>query len=249
LSLTPGRCVRTRVAGLFLFLPLLARVQFDQLVSRAGYPGSERIPASSALLSLLALKLLDKERRSHINDFNFDEAIGLFAGLNIPPKKSYATAYSYGTMRDQQQKLLSGWVSALAPVLFPQAQGFALDFHPIPFRGDPSGLEQHYLPKRGKADKAVLSFFAQEQESRVLCYANANLTRRDQAGETMRFVEFWYAITGSDPEWLYFDSKVTRYEELSKLNQRGIWFITIRRRGDPTPLASAARQQMAPRCD
>jgi hypothetical protein len=65
----------------------------------------------------------------------------------------------------------------------------------------------------------------------VLCYANANLTRRDQAGETMRFVEFWYAITGSDPQWLYFDSKVTRYEELSKLNQRGIWFITIRRRG------------------
>jgi hypothetical protein len=223
--------LRTRVAGLFLFLPLLGRVQFDQLVSKADYPGSKMIPATSALLSLLALKLLDKERRSHINDFNFDEAIGLFAGLNIPPKKSYATAYSYGTVRDQQQKLLSGWASALAPLLFPQAKGFALDFHPIPFRGDPTGLEQHYLPKRGKADKAVLSFFAQEQESRVLCYANANLTRRDQAGETMRFVEFWYAITGSDPEWLYFDSKVTRYEELSKLNQRGIWFITIRRRG------------------
>jgi hypothetical protein len=108
---------------------------------------------------------------------------------------------------------------------------------------------QHYLPKRGKADKAVLSFFTQEQESRVLCYANANLTRREQAGETMRFVEFWYAITGSDPEWLYFDSKVTRYEELSKLNQRGIWFITIRRRGDPTPLAIAARQQMATGCN
>jgi hypothetical protein len=65
LSLTPGRCVRTRVAGLFLFLPLLGCVQFDQLVSKADYPGSKRIPATSALLSLLALKLLDKERRSH----------------------------------------------------------------------------------------------------------------------------------------------------------------------------------------
>jgi hypothetical protein len=231
LSLTPGRCVRTRVAGLFLFLPLLGRVQFDHLVSKAAYPGSKRIPASSALLSLLALKLLDKERRSHINDFNFDEAIGLFAGLNIPPKKSYATEYSYGTVRDHQQKLLVGWVGALAPLLFPQAKGFALDFHPIPFRGDATGLEQHYLPKRGKAGTSVLSFFAQEQESRVLCYANANLTRRDQAGEAMRFVEFWHAITGTDPAWLYFDSKVTRYAELSKLNQRGIWFITIRRRG------------------
>lgn len=223
--------MRTRVAGLFLFLPLLTRVQFDHLVNRAGYPGSERIPATSALLSLLALKLLDKERRSHINDFNFDEAVGLFAGLNIPPKKSYATEYSYRTVRDYQQTLLSAWVGAVAPLLFPQAKSFALDFHPIPFRGEATGLQQHYLPKRGKAGKAVLSFFAQEQESRVLCYANANLTRRDQAGEAMRFVEFWQEITGTDPEWLYFDSKVAPYPELSKLNQRGIWFITIRRRG------------------
>jgi hypothetical protein len=182
-------------------------------------------------LSLLALKLLDKERRSHINDFNFDEAVGLFTGLNVPPKKSYATAYSYGTMREQQQKLLSGWVGALAPLLFPQAKSFALDFHPIPYRGDPAGLEQHYLPKRGKAGTSVQSFFAQEQESRALCYANANLTRSDSAGEPLRFAEFWFEITGAYPEWLYFDSRTTNYPELSKLNQRGIWFVTIRRRG------------------
>lgn len=231
MSLVPGRCLHTRVAGLFLFLPLLGRVQFDQLVSKAGYPGSVMIPATSALLSLLALKLLDKERRSHINDFNFDEAIGLFAGLNIPPKKSYATEYSYGTLRDHQRKLLAGWIAALAPLLFPKAKNFALDFHPIPYRGDATGLEQHYLPMRGKADTSVMSLFAQEQESRVLCYANANLTRSDQAAETMRFVEFWHEITGADPEWLYFDSKVAPQAELSKLNQRGIFFITIRRRG------------------
>jgi hypothetical protein len=47
----------------------------------------------------------------------------------------------------------------------------------------------------------------------------------------MRFVEFWQEITATDPKWLYFDSKVVPYRELSKLNQRGIWFITIRRRG------------------
>ena len=219
LSLTPGRCWRTRVAGLFLFLPLLARVQFDQRVSRAGYPGSERIPATSALLSWLTLKRLDKERRSHSNDFNFDEAVGLFAGLNIPPKKSYATEYSYRTGRDHQQQLLSGWVGALAPRLFPQAKGFALDFHPIPFRGEATALEQHYLPMRGKAGTSVLSFFAQQQESGVLCYANANLTRRDQAGETLRFVEFWHAITDTDPEWLYLGHFRKRIYLLGRLNQ------------------------------
>ena len=231
MSLAPGRRLRTRVAGVFLFLPLLARVHFEHLVSQAGYPGSTMVPATSALLSLLALKLLDKERRSHINDFNFDKAVGLFAGLNVPPKKSYATDYSYRTVRDHQHKLLSGWIGAVAPVLFPQANTFSLDFHPIPFRGDATGLDQHYLPRRGKAGTSVLSFFAQEHESQVVCYANANLTRRDQAGEALQFVEFWQALTGGNPPWRSFAAKAVPYPELSPLHQRGIWFVTLRRRG------------------
>lgn len=214
-----------------MFLPLLARVGWDSIVRQAHYPGSTMIPAASALLSLLVLKLLDKERRSHIDDFNMDEALGLFAGLNILPKKSYLTAYSYGTLHRHQAALLSGWVGALVPVLFPEATTFSLDFHPIPYRGDPSGLDTHHIPLRGKARPSVLSFFALEQQSRVLCYGNANLTRPDQPQEAWRFIEFWHEITGVDPEWLYFDSKVLPYEELSRLNQRGIHFVTIRRRG------------------
>ncbi len=90
----------TRHAGIFFFLPLLSRLRFDRLVTAAGYPGSQMIPATNALLSLLVLKLLDKERLSHIDDFNCDEALGLFAGLNILPKKSFATDYSYRTTRE-----------------------------------------------------------------------------------------------------------------------------------------------------
>src|SRR6516164_10900524 len=164
-SLAPGRCLRTRVAGVFLFLPLLARLGFDQLVRQAAYPGSQMVPAVSALLSLLALKLLDKERRSHIGDFNFDEALGLFAGLDILPKKSYATDYSYRTTREQQRGLLSGWVRGLAPLLFPEVEALCLDLHAIPYRGDPAALENHYLPRRGKAGPAVLTFFAHEPQS------------------------------------------------------------------------------------
>jgi hypothetical protein len=231
LSLAPGRRLHSRCAGAFLFLPLLATVCFDQLVQQAGYPGSRMIPATQALLSLLLLKLLDKERRSHIDDFNCDEALGLFAGLNNLPKKSYLTAYSYQTTRPQQHALLAGWVGTLSRLLFEQANTFSLDFHPIPYRGEGTGLETHYIPLAGKAQTSVLSFFAVEQDSRVLCYANANLTRAEQPGEVLRFVEFWQALTGSDPSWLYFDSKVTTYPELSRLNQRGVWFVTIRRRG------------------
>jgi len=231
LSLTPGRKLRSRVAGIFLFVPLLARLRFDQLVRQAGYPGSRMVPAGSALLSLLALKLLDKERRSHIDDFNCDQALGLFAGLNVLPKKSYATDYSYRTQRPQQQRLLAGWVKALAPLLFPAATTFSLDFHTIPYRGDSAGLDNHYLPLRGKAGPSILALFAQEHDSRVLCYANANLTRADQDSKPLRFVEFWHALTEVDPAWLYFDSKLVPYTELSRLQQRRIFFVTIRRRG------------------
>jgi hypothetical protein len=223
--------MRTRCAGLFLFLPLLAKLDFEQLVQQAGYPGSKMIPAGSALLSLLILKLLDKERHSHIDDFNFEEALGLFAGLNILPKKSFATDYSYRTQRSHQEKLLSKWIGKLAPILFPEPEVFNLDFHTIPYRGDDTALENHYLPRRGKAGPSVLTFFAQEQQSQVLCYGNANLTRDDQAGEVFRFVEFWHQVTGHDPHWLCFDSKLTSYVELSRLNERDISFITIRRRG------------------
>jgi hypothetical protein len=223
--------LRTRSAGLFLFLPLLARLGFDRIVSRADYPGSRMVPADAALLSLLTLKLLDKERRSHIDDFNFEPALGLFAGLNILPKKSFATDYSYRTQRQQQQQLLAGWMKQLAPVLLPQATSFSLDFHPIPYRGDEAVLENHYLPCRGHAGPSVQSFFAMEHDSQVFCYANATLTRAEQAGEVLHFVEFWHDLTGHDPQWLYFDSKLTNYAELSRLNERGVFFVTIRRRG------------------
>jgi len=92
-------------------------MQFDRLVTQAGYPGSQMVPAPSALLSLLTLKLLDKERRSHISDFNFDEALGLFAGLNLLPKTTFATDYSYRIQREHQHRLLAAWLTHLAPLL------------------------------------------------------------------------------------------------------------------------------------
>jgi hypothetical protein len=99
------------------------------------------VPATSALLGLLALKLIDKERRSHITDFNFDEALGLFAGLNVLPKTTFATDYSYRTVRANQQRLLAGWISGLLPRLDPEPDTFSLDFHSSPHRGEDSGLK------------------------------------------------------------------------------------------------------------
>jgi hypothetical protein len=46
----------------------------------------------------------------------------------------------------------------------------------------------------------------------------------------MRFVEFWPTITGTDPQWLSFDSTLIDYAAMSRVNQRKIPFITMRRR-------------------
>src|SRR5260370_42331160 len=156
------------------------------------------VPADAALLSLLTLKLLDKERRSHIDDFNFEEALGLFAGLNILPKKTFAGDYSYRTQRQQQQHLLAGWVKQLSPLLLPEARSFSLDFHPIPYRGAEAVLENHYIPCRGQAHPSVQSFFAQDHKNHALCYANANLAGAEQHGEVLSLVVFRAERSGQD---------------------------------------------------
>lgn len=206
-------------------------MKFDALVRKSNYPGSKMVPPDAALLSLLVLKLLRKERLSHIDDYRVDEGLALFAGLNVLPKKSFATDYSYRTQRHHQEKLLGAWVKKLSPLLLPEAKAFSLDFHPIPYRGEEAVLENHYIPCRGQACPSIQTFFAQEHEKRVFCYANANLTRDEQSREVLRFVDYWRSLMGRNPEWLYFDSKLTTYEELSELNQRKIFFVTIRRRG------------------
>jgi hypothetical protein len=235
--------VRTRAAGVFLFLPLLAELGFDTLVRKAGYPGTEMVPADAALLSLLALKLLRKERLSHIDDYSLDEALGLFAGLNVLPKKTFATDYCYRTERQHQQRLLGGWVKKLSPLLLPEAKSFSLDFHPIPHRGEETDLENHFIPCRGQACPSVQAFFASEHEKQVFCYANANLTRAEQSQEVIRFVDYWKDLTGQNPQWLYFDSKLATYAELSELNSREIFFVTIRRRGSTLLKRLHARPQ------
>jgi hypothetical protein len=122
-------------------------------------------------------------------------------------------------------------VKKLSRLLLPEAKSFSLDFHPIPYRGEEAILENHYVPCRGKACPSIQSFFAQEHENQVFCYANANIIRDEQSQEVIRFVDYWKGLTGHNPEWLYFDSKLTTYEELSELASREINFVTIRRRG------------------
>ena len=46
-----------------------------------------------------------------------------------------------------------------------------------------------------------------------------------------KFADYWKEQTGHYPTRLLFDSRATNYAGLSQLTQRGVSFITIRRRG------------------
>lgn len=225
-----SRQFRTRFGGLFLFLPYLAQIPFDQLMEQAGLPGSKMIPAGQAMRSLLALKLFGNARHSHVMSDVLDEGLALFAGLNRIPKRAFLTEYSCRIDPACYPKLLTLWFDAMGALGLGRGHSFDLDFHTIPFHGEDALVEKHYVSKRSRRQKGILAFLAQDADSRVFCYANAEVRKSDQPDEILRFVDFWKARTGTLPQELIFDSKLTTYANLNRLNQMGIAFITLRRR-------------------
>ena len=229
LDLTARR-FRTKFGGVFLFLPYLAEVSLDAIVRKAGLPGSRMVPAGHALRSLLALKLFGNPRHSHVMSYVFDEGLGLFAGLNVIPKRSFLTEYSCRIDPACYPRLMGLWFDAANELGLRRGVSFDLDFHTIPSHGEDALLEKHYVSKRSRRQKGILAFLAQDAGRRVFCYGNASVRKAEQNDEVLRFVEFWRARTGQLPQELVFDCRLTTYPNLSRLNQMGIHFLTLRRR-------------------
>jgi hypothetical protein len=223
--------VETSFGGIFLFLPLLRQLKLDELFRNNNFYGSEMIPSVSYLMSYLSLKLLGKERICHVNDFNFDYGLGVFAGLNVLPKSTAITQYSYRHGPKQIRSLLKGFVKLLHQQGYLKGANINLDFHVIPHYGEESVLEDHWVPTRAKQMKSVLSFFAQDLDTTFLCFSNGNIQKKEINDEVLEFVNFYKETTGLLPERLIFDSKLTTYEKLNQLNEQGILFITLKRRG------------------
>lgn len=224
------RQFRTQFGGLYLFVPYLAQIPLERLLEEAGFPGTKMIPAEQAVLSLLGLKLFGSARHSHVMSYVLDEGLALFAGLNVIPKRSFLTEYSCRIDPSSYPRLMRLWFDAVGKLGLSRGGSFDLDFHTIPFHGEDALMEKHYVSKRSRRQKGILAFLAQDAEKRVFCYANGQLRKEEQDEEVLRFVEFWKQRTGKLPEELIFDSKLTTYGHLNRLNRMGIDFITLRRR-------------------
>jgi len=225
-----SRRVRTKFGGLFLFLPFLAQLPFDRIMGQADLPGSKMIPAGHAMRSLLALKLFGSARHTHFMSHVFDEGLALFAGLNVIPKRSFLTEYSCRIDPTSYPKLMKHWFDNVAKLGLERGVSFDLDFHTIPFHGEDALIQKHYVSKRSRRQKGVLAFVVQDADRRLFCYANAQIRKENQNDEILRFVDFWKKRTGKLPGELVFDSKLTTYANLNRLNRKNIPFITLRRR-------------------
>jgi hypothetical protein len=229
LDLSP-RSFRTPVAGLFLFVPLLDRMDLHSVVTAARLPGSKMIPAAQAVRSLLAMKLIGTERKSHVMDLVMDQAIALFAGINVVPKRSYLAAYSSRIDHKACLRVMEAWLEQVEQAGSPRGSSFDLDFHSVPANSAQEPLEKHYVSSRSRSQKGILVFLARDAEQGVLRYANAGVTKGEQSDEILQFVRFWKKHTGKLPAELVFDSQLTTYKKLSELNREGIFFVTLRRR-------------------
>ena len=226
-----GQRLSSEHAGLFLLLPELVELDIPALIAKAGYPSTTKLAALNSLLALLALKLQEERRRSHVYDVVHDRALGLFCGLNVLPKRTHLTGYSYRTTRSHNRALLAALVGRQRTLGLITGESFNLDFHAIMSYGEDEILEDHYVARRSQRTRAVLTFFAQDGDTATLCYANADLSKAAQPHEIIRFCEFWQHSTGQKPGLLVFDSTLTTHAELAELDEQNIGFITLRRRG------------------
>ncbi len=226
-----GKDLATDHAGVFLFLPFIEQLGLPEIVKNARLPSTPWIPALQYVLSILTLKLLGRERLSHINDFNFDPALGLFAGLNVLPKCTAISTYSDMLDRPHLDRLQAGLLRHGHDLRLYREDVVNLDFHTIPHYGEQSVLENHWAGSKGKTLKSALTMMAQDSGARLVLYTEADIRRSEMPEQVIEFVRFWKRVRRSVVPTLVFDSQFTTYPKLAKLDAMGVKFITLRRRG------------------
>ena len=222
-----------QVGGIYYFIPYILQTGLYELISSAPFPETSKLSKINSIFSILALKLIGHERLSKISSYNHDTGFGFFAGLNVPPKTTATSTYSYMVDKETIQSFMKEFISQMRTKYSQYYQGdtINLDFHSIPHYGEKSEMDDNWVGAKHQRLKSALTLFAQDGESRHLLYANTDIDRVDESNEIVNFVNYWTDVKGIIEQTLVFDSKLTTYDILEDLDTRKIKFITLRRRG------------------
>ena len=218
--------------GLFVFLPLIKKYNIDDAIIQSDYPETKSINRLSSIMSFIALKLSNVKRYSKDDHWCMDRGLGLFAGLNVLPKSAWLSSYS---SRVSKQTNLS-FLKSLHTIWTRHdllSDTTNLDFTTIPYWGDDVHLENNWSGKRNKALSSMLTVLAQDPDNGIIDYGNSDVLHQEQSNVVLEYLDFYRKDKqgSQNLKFLVFDSKFTNYENLNKLDDKGIRFITIRRRG------------------
>lgn len=222
----------TSSAGLLCFLPYIHKYGINKLIENSGYPATKQISTRSSIMSFLALKLNNIRRYSCDDLWCMDRGCGLFAGLNVLPKNAWFSSYSHRVTREVNLAFLKGlhqiWIDN---GLLSDTSN--LDFTTIPYWGDDSHLENNWSGKRNKALSSMLAVLAQDPDSGIIDYGDADIRHKNESAVVLEYLDFYRQTASGNQnlKYLVFDSKFTNYQNLSRLDDERIKFITIRRRG------------------
>ena len=220
------------VVGVFFFFPYIIKSGIIKILDQLKLPKSSSITSEQACLSMLLLKLVGNERLSHIAAYDHEPGLGVFSGLNFLPKSTYISTYSCRT----SEEILNNFQHKIITLLqkkypnFYQSSFINLDFHSIPHFGDESNMEKVWSGTRGKAVKGATTMFAQDGDSNIILYARADILRKNESIEIMKFIDYWKKMRKAVTETLVFDCRLTSYEVLDSLSTENINFITLRKR-------------------
>ena len=167
-----------------------------------------------------------------MGDHAFDPGLGAFAGLNVIPKCTALSTYSYSLDEVHLLRLQEAFVKQGNRLRLYKGKMINLDFHTVPHYGEESILEEHWAGARGKTMKGALTLFAQDADTKLMLYTAADIRRSEANDQVFAFLSFWKNVHRGVKPTLVFDSKFTGYAQLSKLNQQNIKFLTLRRRGE-----------------
>lgn len=220
-------------AGIITLLPYIEHYGIRKSIEQSGYPETKTINRLSSILSFIALKVSDISRYTADDLWCMDRGTGLFAALNVLPKAAWFTSYSHRVTSKMNREFLTGLHKIW------KEEGLLgdtvnLDFTTVPYWGDDDHLENNWSGKRGKALSSILAVLAHDPDSGIIDYANANVKHSNESAVVLEYLDFYYKDSNKQADtlkYLVFDSKFTNYENLNKLNNEGIKFLTIRRRG------------------
>ena len=92
-------------------------------------------------------------------------------------------------------------------------------------------MEKNWDGSRHTVFKSVLALLALDPDTGFIPYGDATISHANQHDAILEFIDFWKDTCSRPLKCLIFDSKFTTYQHLSRINQDGITFITLRRKG------------------